>query len=114
GDDGTCLRARAAMRHADRDGLARLLLPVGDEQRVDVAVELARRIVRDVEQRRLRGRHGRIDAGQGEKRDEPTEVRPTLQDRWYHLILPPRSPRGAGKKRHMETCMYGVRRRAAR
>ena len=45
------LLARAAVRLVDRDVLAGLLLPVGDEGRVDVLVELARDVVGDVEQR---------------------------------------------------------------
>ena len=50
------LLARAAVRLADRDVLAGLLLPVLREGLVVVVVQLARRVVRDVEQRRLAAR----------------------------------------------------------
>jgi hypothetical protein len=42
------------MRHANADGFAGLLFPVSDEQRIDVAIEFAGGIIRDVEQVRLR------------------------------------------------------------
>ena len=51
------LRARSAMRLLDRDRLAGVLLPFLDEGRVDRAVKLARRIIRDIEQ------HGSASAG---------------------------------------------------
>ena len=54
-DDGARLLAGAAVRLVDRDVLAGLLLPVLGEGRVVVLIELARRIVGDVEQRRLGG-----------------------------------------------------------
>jgi hypothetical protein len=48
---GAGLRAGAAMRHVHRDGVARLAAPRGGEGRIDVAIELAGRVVGHVEQR---------------------------------------------------------------
>jgi len=53
------LRARSAVRLPDRHALAGLLLIVGDEARVDVLVQLARHVVRDVEERRVSVRRRR-------------------------------------------------------
>ena len=50
-DDGARLRARAAVRLFDLERRARALLVGGDEVRVDVAPQLARRVVGDVQQR---------------------------------------------------------------
>ena len=47
------LLARAAVRLVDGDRLALRLLPVLREERVELLVELARRVVGDVEQRRV-------------------------------------------------------------
>ena len=63
-DDGARLGAGAAMRLLDGDGLAGLLLPVGGEGRVVGLVELAGRIVGDVED----GGVGRAPARQAEAR----------------------------------------------
>ena len=52
-DDRAGLGAGAAMRLLDGDGLAGLLLPVGGEGRVVGLVELAGRIVGDVEKRNI-------------------------------------------------------------
>ena len=49
-DDAARLLARSAMRLFDRDVLAGLGLPVLGEGGVELDVELARRVVRDVEQ----------------------------------------------------------------
>src|SRR5439155_7414424 len=59
-DDRSGLLARAAMRLVDGDRLARLLLVARDERGVDRLVQLARRVVGDIQQRRvLRPRGGR-------------------------------------------------------
>ena len=66
-DDRARLLARAAVRLAHRDDVAGLRLPVGGERRVVLLVELARRVVRDVEQRhrrRVRGRDGEHAGGE--------------------------------------------------
>ncbi len=65
------LLARAAVRLADGDVLARLLLPVGRERLVVVVVQLARRVVGHVEQRvrRARRRGCQHRCGQRGERD---------------------------------------------
>ena len=63
------LRARSAMRLLDRDRLAGGLLPLLDEGRVHRPIELAGRIVRDIEQRRFGARGRRSGNGEGRKRE---------------------------------------------
>ena len=58
-DDRARLLARAAVRLVDGDVVAGLRLPVLGEGRVEVLVELARRVVGDVQQRRRQPRSSR-------------------------------------------------------
>ncbi len=58
-DHGTCLAARAAVRRLEIDLLPRLGFPVPGERSVVLLIELARRVVRDVEERDgVRGARG--------------------------------------------------------
>jgi hypothetical protein len=54
-DHGARLAARAAVRHLHRNLLARVGLPLRDEPLVELAVELARGVIRDVQQLQLAG-----------------------------------------------------------
>ena len=73
-DDRAGLLARAAVRLPDGDVLARLRLPVLGELLVEVLVELARRIVGDVEQgHRLPAALGDGRTGAGRESEEASE-----------------------------------------
>src|SRR5690606_40435000 len=75
-NDGTGLRARAAVRHADRDILPGTLLPVAGEGRIHLAVEFARRIVGDIEQRDIGG--GGTGQGEHRSRDKGSELHSSI------------------------------------
>ena len=65
------LLARAAVRLLDRDVLAGLRLPVLGEGGVEVLVELARRVVGDVEQRVVCAWAARLERRAGSALQEP-------------------------------------------
>lgn len=90
GDHGAGLRTRTVMRHQDGYVFARLLLPVGGKERIDVAIKLAGRIVGHVQNRRLRRRA--LNAGirndeSGRKEHGDADPRYRLQCRHPHRSI---------------------------
>ena len=92
-DDRARLLAGAAVRLLDGDVLAGLRLPVLGEGRVEVLIELARRIVGDVEQRRVGvgGRDGQRQAdGQRECQRQGqwmcAAARDEREHRWNSMV----------------------------
>ena len=81
------LLAGAAVRLADVHRLAGLLLPLLPERRVDVLVELARRIVRDVEQlhRAIRPCRARRRRSRRQHRRRHTKTHQTNRNCPFHL-----------------------------
>ncbi len=88
-DDRARLLAGAAVRLLDLDDLAGLLLPVRDERGVVVRVQLARRVIRHVQERRFR-RTGARDEQHRAGRDagDPAPCTAGLHDSILHVQKP--------------------------
>ena len=87
-DDRARLLARAAVRLLDGDDVAGLRLPVRRERGVVLLVELARRVVRDVQQR-----HVRRVRGNGDDERRGGERRGSRKDRFTKAPKAQRRPR---------------------
>jgi hypothetical protein len=81
------LLARSTVRLLDGNGLARLSLVSGDEERIDVFIQLARRVVRNVEQMHFLSTNVRAaehDHHEGNRTDGDREFEPDFS-RFQHV-----------------------------
>ena len=81
-DDGQRLLARSAVRLVDGDRLAGLGLPLGGESGIDVLIELARDVIGDVQDCRLREHDNghQEQEGRGDCAKASTRLQPAIED----------------------------------